>query len=99
MAGLFSTTHHEVVVTADDFLNNWYKLSWYRDGPLSEPADVAIYRLAQLAREQVKVVLSGEGSDEFRRLPEVPVRQRDSLVGWPSLRRFPRSVGEEFAGQ
>ena len=65
VAGLNGTTHHEVVVTADDFLNNWSKLSWHRDGPLSEPADVAIYRLAQLAREQVKVVLSGEGSDEL----------------------------------
>lgn len=65
VAGLTGTTHHEVVVSADDFLDNWAKLSWHRDGPLSEPADVAIFRLAQLAREQVKVVLSGEGSDEL----------------------------------
>jgi len=65
VAQLNATTHHEVFVTADDFLNNWGKLSWHRDGPLSEPADVAIFRLAELAREQVKVVLSGEGSDEL----------------------------------
>lgn len=65
VADAFSTTHHEVVVTADDFMDNWARLSWYRDGPLSEPADVAIFRLAQLAREHVKVVLSGEGSDEL----------------------------------
>ena len=65
VAELNATTHHEVVVTAEDFLDNWGKLSWHRDGPLSEPADVAIYRLAQLSREQVKVVLSGEGSDEL----------------------------------
>lgn len=65
VAELNGTIHHDVVVTADDFLNNWAKLSWQRDGPLSEPADVAVYRLAQLAREQVKVVLSGEGSDEL----------------------------------
>ena len=65
VAELNGTNHHEVVVTADDFQANWAKLSWHRDGPLSEPADVAVYRLAQLAREQVKVVLSGEGSDEL----------------------------------
>lgn len=65
VAELNGTNHHEVVVTADDFLSNWAKLSWHRDGPLSEPADVAVYRLAQLAREEVKVVLSGEGSDEL----------------------------------
>ena len=62
---LTGTKHHKVVVTADDFLNNWSKLSWHRDGPISEPSDIAIYRLAQLARETVKVVLSGEGSDEL----------------------------------
>jgi asparagine synthase (glutamine-hydrolysing) len=62
---LAGTNHHEVVVTADDFLNNWSKLSWHRDGPISEPSDIAIYRLAQLAKETVKVVLSGEGSDEL----------------------------------
>jgi asparagine synthase (glutamine-hydrolysing) len=33
VAGLNGTIHHEVVVTADDFLNNWSKLSWHRDGP------------------------------------------------------------------
>lgn len=59
------TIHHEVSISAEDFLVNWANLSWHRDGPLSEPADVAIFRLAQLAREQVKVVLSGEGSDEL----------------------------------
>jgi len=65
VSALAGTTHHEVLVTADDFMDNWGKLCWHRDGPLSEPADVAIYRLAQLARENVKVVLSGEGSDEL----------------------------------
>ena len=54
------STHHEVLVTADDFQQNWSKLSWHRDAPLSEPADVAVFRLAQLARQEVKVVLSGE---------------------------------------
>ncbi len=65
VSGIFGTTHHEVSVTAEDFQNNWGKLSWHRDGPLSEPADVAINSLARLARERVKVVLSGEGSDEL----------------------------------
>jgi asparagine synthase (glutamine-hydrolysing) len=65
VAGICGATHHEVIVTAEDFMSNWSQLSWHRDGPLSEPADVAIFRLAQLARQQVKVVLSGEGSDEL----------------------------------
>lgn len=65
VAGIFRTNHHEVSVTAEDFQNDWADLSWHRDGPLSEPADVALNHLAKLARERVKVVLSGEGSDEL----------------------------------
>lgn len=65
VAGIAQTTHHEVLVTANDFMDNWANLSWHRDGPLSEPADVAIFKLAELARGYVKVVLSGEGSDEL----------------------------------
>lgn len=59
------TTHHEVHVTAQDFRQLWERLSWHRDGPISEPADVAIFRIAEYARSTVKVLLSGEGSDEI----------------------------------
>jgi asparagine synthase (glutamine-hydrolysing) len=59
------TVHHEVTVAPDDFERLWPMLTWHRDAPVSEPADVAVFRLAELAREQVKVVLSGEGSDEL----------------------------------
>lgn len=61
----FGTTHHEVKVSAEDFLSLWEPLTWHRDGPISEASDVAVYRLAQLAGGHVKVVLSGEGSDEL----------------------------------
>lgn len=65
VSGLLGTRHHEVVVTPEDFTASWSHLTWQRDAPLSEPADVAVHRLATLARERVKVVLSGEGSDEL----------------------------------
>ncbi len=59
------TRHHEVSVRAADFEELWPRLTWHRDAPISEPADVAVFRLASLARENVKVLLSGEGSDEL----------------------------------
>lgn len=65
VSNILGTTHHQVNVTPNDFLGKWSQLSWYRDGPLSEPADLALHCLARLAREHVKVVLSGEGSDEI----------------------------------
>ncbi|TRY18631.1 asparagine synthase (glutamine-hydrolyzing) [Tessaracoccus rhinocerotis] len=59
------TRHHEVEVRAEDFLELWPRLTWHRDAPMSEPADTAVFRLAELARHHVKVVLSGEGGDEL----------------------------------
>ncbi|WP_107704619.1 asparagine synthase (glutamine-hydrolyzing) [Nocardioides allogilvus] len=59
------TDHHEVHLRADDFEDLWPRLSWHRDAPISEPADIAVFGLARAAREQVRVVLSGEGGDEL----------------------------------
>lgn len=59
------TEHHEVHVDAADFEALWPKLTWHRDAPVSQPADIAVYRLAQTARQTVRVVLSGEGGDEL----------------------------------
>lgn len=59
------TVHHEVMVDSNDFMELWQKLSWHRDGPMSEPADIAIHKIAMQARAEVKVLLSGEGSDEI----------------------------------
>jgi asparagine synthase (glutamine-hydrolysing) len=59
------TQHHEVMVQPGEFAADWSRMTWHRDAPLSEPADVAVHRLAVAASEHVKVVLSGEGSDEL----------------------------------
>ncbi|MRH88274.1 asparagine synthase (glutamine-hydrolyzing) [Nocardia sp. SYP-A9097] len=81
-AGIVGSEHHETVITAGDFQDDWARLSWHRDSPLSEPADVAVYRLAQLAREHVKVVLSGEGSDElFGGYPKYRFARATRLAG------------------
>ncbi|SDF22968.1 asparagine synthase (glutamine-hydrolysing) [Blastococcus fimeti] len=65
VAAALGTTHHEVRVRPEDFLRLWEPLTWHRDGPVSEASDVAVHRLAELAGEHVKVVLSGEGADEL----------------------------------
>jgi len=62
---LFHTKHHEVIVQPHDFHEMWHTLTWHRDAPVSEPADIAVFKLACKARENVKVLLSGEGSDEL----------------------------------
>jgi asparagine synthase (glutamine-hydrolysing) len=85
------TVHHEVVVRPEDFLDLWNKLTWHRDGPLSEPADVALFRLAAAARASVKVLLSGEGSDElFAGYPKYRFARLAGLADWlPARLRGP----------
>ena len=65
VADQYQTSHHEVIVPPHEMQSLWPKLTWHRDGPVSEPADVAVFRLSQKARERVKVLLSGEGADEL----------------------------------
>jgi len=62
---LIGTHHHDVQLRATDFEDLWATLTWHRDAPISEPADIAVFGLARAAREHVRVVLSGEGGDEL----------------------------------
>ena len=61
----FRTDHHEITLRPEAFSERWRHLSWYRDAPLSEPADVAVFELASEARGLVSVLLTGEGADEL----------------------------------
>jgi asparagine synthase (glutamine-hydrolysing) len=56
--------HHEVFVGRQDFFGVLPKLIWHEDEPIVWPSSVALFFVAQLACERVKVVLTGEGSDE-----------------------------------
>jgi len=65
VAETIGTEHHEVVIGKDDFLNALPQLIWHEDEPISWPSSVSLYFVSRLAAEQVKVVLTGEGSDEL----------------------------------
>lgn len=56
--------HHEVRMSREDFFQSLPQLIWHEDEPLVWPSSIALYFVARLARERVKVVLTGEGSDE-----------------------------------
>ena len=64
VAEAFGTDHNEIVITADDFFGALPELVWHEDEPLGFPASVPLYFVSKLASEKVKVVLTGEGSDE-----------------------------------
>jgi asparagine synthase (glutamine-hydrolysing) len=65
VAEAYKTDHHEIVVSPEDFFNALPRLVWHEDEPLAHPSSVALYFVSQLAAQHVKVVLTGEGSDEL----------------------------------
>lgn len=58
------TDHHELIVRESpvELLN---KIVWHFDEPIADEAAVPSYLLSALARQHVKVVLTGEGADEL----------------------------------
>ncbi len=52
-------------ITKKEYMNILDKIMYHMDEPASDPAVVALYFVANLASQDVKVVLSGEGADEF----------------------------------
>jgi asparagine synthase (glutamine-hydrolysing) len=56
---------HEVVIDEHDFFGALPRLIWHEDEPIAHPSSVPLYFVSELARQQVKVVLTGEGSDEL----------------------------------
>jgi asparagine synthase (glutamine-hydrolysing) len=65
VANAFETEHHEVTCTADDFFTALPRLTRHRDHPLTFEASIPLFFVAELAASSVKVVLTGEGSDEL----------------------------------
>lgn len=53
------------LITTKEYFEEFPKIMQHTDEPLSDPSCIALYFLCRLASEQVKVVLSGEGSDEL----------------------------------
>lgn len=53
------------VISKKEYMNIIPKIMYHMDEPASDPAVVALYFVANLASKDLKVVLSGEGADEF----------------------------------
>ncbi|MEC0247590.1 asparagine synthase (glutamine-hydrolyzing) [Paenibacillus chitinolyticus] len=64
-AKALGTEHYSKIITREDFFNTLPKAVWHQDEPVADPSAIALYHVAQLAREHVTVTLSGEGADEL----------------------------------
>ncbi|NQT19885.1 MAG: asparagine synthase (glutamine-hydrolyzing) [Planctomycetes bacterium] len=65
LAESIGADHHEIVIEPNAFFDELPKLIYHEDEPIRWPSSVPLYFVSKLAREHVKVVLTGEGSDEL----------------------------------
>ena len=69
----FQTDHYETTITAQNFWDFLPTYVWHMEEPVCEPPAVALFYVTKLARQHVKVLLSGEGGDEaFAGYPNYP---------------------------
>ncbi len=65
-AAYFKTDHHEVQISAQDFIEFLPKLIYHQDEPIADPVCVPIYFVSRLAKESGTTVIQvGEGADEL----------------------------------
>lgn len=60
-----NTEHHEIIQTAEEFGDFMQKCLWFLDEPGGGSTAIHGYYVAKRARQDVKVLLSGEGADEI----------------------------------
>ncbi len=65
VASAIGADHHEVVLDSEGAFAELPKLIWHEDEPIRFSASVPLFVVSKLASQHVKVVLSGEGSDEL----------------------------------
>jgi len=63
VARAFGAEHHEIEVSPD-IVDLLPKMVWHLDEPVADPAAITSYLICKAAREQLTVLLSGQGGDE-----------------------------------
>lgn len=59
------STHHEVLITEEEFVEIAKTMIQKRKEPLSVPNEVLLYKMTQEVKTKNTVILSGEGADEL----------------------------------
>lgn len=65
LAKKLNLENYSKTITPEEYWKVLPKVQYYMDEPLADASCVALYFVDQEAAKQVKVVLSGEGADEF----------------------------------
>ena len=99
--------NYRELISADECFDAFPDIQYHMDEPQSNPSSVPLYFLARLAKQQVTVVLSGEGADEiyagYEWYDEPPMMQKYKRIPQPLrlaaasvAKRLPYFKGHDF---
>lgn len=63
-ADTYGSEHHELTISPSDFRDFLPQYVWHMEEPVCEPPAINLYYVSKLAKDYVKVLISGEGGDE-----------------------------------
>jgi asparagine synthase (glutamine-hydrolysing) len=81
------------VISPDEYWDAIPRIMYHMDEPLADPSAVALFFLDELVAKDVKVVLSGEGADEF--FGGYPIYHEP--LGLAGFQRLPRGLRRALA--
>lgn len=64
LARRFGAEHYSQILTPDDYRRHFDRCLWDLEEPVGNETAAAMYFVARLTRQQVKVALTGQGADE-----------------------------------
>jgi len=87
IADCFGTEHHESTVAIESLQENLSHVVWMYDEPYADSSAIPTHEVCRIARQHVKVALSGDGGDEvFTGYPRYPTwLRREPWVDFPPL--------------
>lgn len=89
------TNHHKRMIDKKDYFQAIDNYIWYAEEPVADPSAIALYLLSEMAAKHVRVVLSGEGADEFfagYKIYAEPQALRSFNMLPPSLKKGANSI-------
>lgn len=101
VAETFGCEHHILKIGVRDFQELAETVLWHLDQPLADQATIATYMVAKLARQHVKMVLTGEGGDElFAGYARYGGERYSKYTNWipATLRRGVRLAADRMPG-
>ncbi len=60
----YGSEHHDMTISSREFADFLPSFAWYMEEPCCEPQAIVLYYVTRLAKQFVKVLISGEGGDE-----------------------------------